>query len=58
VPFRFETSNLRRLNDAAPDIAQIDTNNDGTIDKNEFAASCAKGLVRVPVRKPAETGKP
>jgi hypothetical protein len=33
----------------ADDIAQIDTNNDGTIDRNEFAAACAKGLVRVPV---------
>ena len=32
------------------DIAQIDTNNDGTIDSNEFAAACAKGLVRVPAR--------
>jgi hypothetical protein len=30
------------------DIAQIDTNNDGTIDRNEFAAACAKGLVHVP----------
>ena len=34
----------------ADDIAQIDTNNDGTVDGNEFAAACAKGLVRVPVR--------
>jgi hypothetical protein len=34
----------------ADDIAQFDTNNDGTIDRNEFAAACAKGLVRVPAR--------
>ena len=34
----------------ADDIAQIDTNADGTIDRNEFAAACAKGLVRVPGR--------
>jgi hypothetical protein len=34
----------------ANDIAQIDANNDGTIDRNEFAAACAKGLVRVPAR--------
>jgi len=32
----------------ADDIAQIDANNDGTIDRNEFAAACAQGLVRVP----------
>jgi hypothetical protein len=32
----------------ADHIAQIDTNNDGTVDWNEFAAACAKGLVRVP----------
>ena len=32
----------------ADDIAQIDTNNDGTIDKNEFVAACAKGIVHVP----------
>ena len=34
----------------ADDIAQIDTNADGTIDRNEFAAACPKGLVRVPGR--------
>ena len=34
----------------ADDIAQIDTNADGAIDRNEFAAACAKGLVRVPGR--------
>ncbi len=34
----------------ANDVAQIDTNADGTIDRNEFAAACAKGLVRVPAR--------
>jgi len=34
----------------ADDIAQIDTNNDGTIDRNEFVAACAKGLVHVPAR--------
>ena len=34
----------------ANDIAQIDTNNDGTIDRNEFAVACAKGLVRLPAR--------
>jgi hypothetical protein len=34
----------------ADDIAQIDTNNDGTIDRNEFAAACEKGLVRLPAR--------
>jgi hypothetical protein len=34
----------------ADDIAQIDTNANGTIDRNEFAAACAKGLVRVPAR--------
>ena len=42
--------------DAVPDIvnfaqvatyfAQVDTNNDGTVDKKEFEAACAKGLVR------------
>jgi hypothetical protein len=34
----------------ADDIAQIDINNDGTIDTNEFADACAKGLVHVPTR--------
>jgi hypothetical protein len=36
---------------AAPYIvnfAQVDTNNDGTIDKNEFVAACGKGLVKNP----------
>jgi hypothetical protein len=32
----------------ADEIAQIDTNKDGIIDRNEFAAACAKGLVRAP----------
>ena len=34
----------------ADDIAQIDTNAGGVIDRNEFAAACAKGLVRAPAR--------
>ena len=44
--------------DAVPDIvnfaqvatyfAQVDTNNDGTVDKKEFEAACAKGLVHEP----------
>ena len=36
---------------AAPYIvnfAQVDTNNDGTIDKNEFVAACGKGFVKNP----------
>jgi len=36
---------------AAPYIvnfAQVDTNNDGTIDKKEFDAACGKGLVKNP----------
>jgi EF hand len=36
---------------AAPYIvnfAQADTDNDGTIDKNEFVAACGKGLVKNP----------
>ena len=35
--------------DAAPYIvnfAQVDTDNDGTIDKKEFEAACGKGLVK------------
>jgi hypothetical protein len=35
--------------DAAPYIVnfpQVDTDNDGTIDKQEFQAACAKGLVK------------
>jgi EF hand len=35
--------------DAAPHIvnfAQVDTDNDGTIDKKEFVAACGKGLVK------------
>jgi EF hand len=35
--------------DAAPSIvnfAQVDTDNDGTIDKKEFVAACGKGLVK------------
>ncbi len=45
--------------DAAPEIvnfaqvddfAQIDINNDGTIDKKEFEAACGKGLVHAPLR--------
>ena len=35
--------------DAAPYIvnfAQVDTDNDGTIDKKEFEAGCGKGLVK------------
>ena len=35
--------------DAAPYIvnfAQVDTDNDGTIDKKEFQAACGKGLVK------------
>jgi len=34
----------------ADDIAQIDTNANGTIDRNEFTAACAKGLLRAPAR--------
>ena len=37
--------------DAAPYIvnfAQVDTDNDGTIDKKEFDAACGKGLVKNP----------
>lgn len=30
------------------DFAQVDTNNDGTVDKEEFQAACAKGLVHEP----------
>ena len=36
---------------AAPYIvnfAQVDANNDGTIDKNEFVAACGKSLVKNP----------
>ena len=36
---------------AAPYIvnfAQVDTDNDGTIDKKEFDAACGKGLVKNP----------
>jgi len=36
---------------AAPYIvnfAQVDTNNDGNIDKKEFDAACAKGMVKNP----------
>jgi hypothetical protein len=36
---------------AAPYIvnfAQVDTNNDGSIDKKEFDAACGKGLVKNP----------
>jgi hypothetical protein len=32
------------------DFAQVDNNNDGTVDKEEFAAACGKGLVREPPR--------
>ncbi len=46
---RRRTLCLRTLR-KADDIAQIDTNADGAIDRNEFAAACAKGLVRVPGR--------
>jgi hypothetical protein len=28
------------------DFAQVDTSNDGTIDKKEFEAACGKGLVQ------------
>jgi hypothetical protein len=31
-------------------FAQVDTNNDGTIDQKEFEAACAKGLVYEPPR--------
>ena len=34
------------------DFAQVDTNNDGTIDKKEFEAACGKGLVHGPRRAP------
>ena len=34
----------------ADDGAQIDANADGTIERNEFAAACAKRLVHVPAR--------
>jgi hypothetical protein len=37
--------------DAAPyvvNFAQVDTDNDGTIDKKEFDAACGKGLVKNP----------
>ena len=36
---------------AAPYIvnfSQVDTNNDGTIDKKEFDAACGKGMVKNP----------
>ena len=41
--------------DAAPEVvnfahAQVDTNNDGTVDKEEFEAACEKGLVHEPPR--------
>jgi hypothetical protein len=46
--------------DAAPDIvnfaqvdtdfAQVDANNDGTVDKKEFEAACQKGLVHEPFK--------
>jgi len=29
-------------------FGQVDTNNDGTVDKEEFEAACGKGLVREP----------
>ena len=32
------------------DIAQVDTNNDGTIDQKEFLAACGKSLVHEPPR--------
>lgn len=32
------------------DAAQVDPNNDGTIDKSEFQAACGKGLVYKPPR--------
>ena len=32
------------------DIAQVDLNDDGTVDKKEFAAACGKGLVHAPAR--------
>ena len=32
------------------DFAQVDTNNDGTVDKEEFAAACRKGLAHEPLR--------
>jgi hypothetical protein len=32
------------------DIIQVDANQDGTIDRLEFAAACAKGLVYTPPR--------
>jgi hypothetical protein len=32
------------------DPAQVDTNNDGTIDQKEFLAACGKGLVHEPPR--------
>jgi hypothetical protein len=31
-------------------FGQVDTNNDGTVDKEEFEAACGKGLVREPPR--------
>jgi hypothetical protein len=34
----------------ADDFTQVDANNDGTVDKGEFAAACQKGLVREPLR--------
>ena len=37
--------------DAGPyvvNFAQVDTDNDGTIDKKEFDAACGKGLVKNP----------
>ncbi len=32
------------------DFAQVDINNDGTIDEKEFEAACGKGLVHAPLR--------
>lgn len=32
------------------DFEQVDANNDGTVDEEEFAAACAKGLVHEPPR--------
>jgi EF hand domain-containing protein len=32
------------------DFSQVDTNNDGTVDKEEFEAACGKGLVHEPPR--------
>jgi len=32
------------------DLTQVDTNKDGTVDKEEFVAACGKGLVHEPPR--------